>query len=163
LKLARRARARRAAAGALRVEGAAGEHEHHRSGHLVHLLRAIGRLAVVVPPEVTVGERTRARDDLQRAHELASSRGAVRIAESAAAELRSSGARLRRTPARGVDSLTPAERRVVELAVGGLSNRDIAQSLFLSEKTVEAHLGRDYRKLGIHSRGRLAAALGGRH
>jgi DNA-binding NarL/FixJ family response regulator len=108
------------------------------------------------------GLRSRARDDLQEAHALASSRGAVRIAEAAADELRSSGARLRRTAARGADSLTPAERRVAELAVGGLSNRDIAQSLFLSEKTVEAHLGRTYRKLGIHSRGRLAAALGGR-
>ena len=70
--------------------------------------------------------------------------------------------RLRRATAGGADALTPSERRVAELAVDGLSNRDIAQSLFLSEKTVEAHLGRAYRKLGIRSRGRLAAALGGR-
>ena len=85
----------------------------------------------------------------------------MRIAEAAAAELRSSGVRLRRSTARGADALTPSERRVAELAATGLSNRDIAQSLFLSEKTVEAHLGRAYRKLGIRSRGRLPAALGG--
>ncbi len=108
------------------------------------------------------GQRTVARADLQRARELAVSRGAARLADAAAAELRSSGVRLRRTPARGADALTPGERRVVELAVAGLSNRDIAQSLFVSEKTVEAHLGRAYKKLGIRSRGRLAAALGGR-
>jgi DNA-binding NarL/FixJ family response regulator len=107
------------------------------------------------------GRRTEAREDLQRAHDLASGRGAVRIAEAAADELRSSGLRLRRAPARGADALTPSERRVAELAATGLSNRDIAQSLFLSEKTVEAHLGRAYKKLGIRSRGRLAAALGG--
>jgi DNA-binding NarL/FixJ family response regulator len=107
------------------------------------------------------GRRTEAREDLQRAHDLASGRGAVRIAEAAADELRSSGLKLRRAPARGADALTPSERRVAELAATGLSNRDIAQSLFLSEKTVEAHLGRAYKKLGIRSRGRLAAALGG--
>ena len=107
------------------------------------------------------GRRTLARADLQRAYELAVSRGAVRVADAAADELRASGVRLRRTAARGADALTPSERRVAELAVRGLSNRDIAQSLFLSEKTVEAHLGRAYRKLGIRSRTRLAAALGG--
>ena len=85
----------------------------------------------------------------------------MRVAQAAAAELRSSGVRLRRATAGGADALTPSERRVAELAVDGLSNRDIAQSLFLSEKTVEAHLGRAYRKLGIGSRGRLGAALGG--
>lgn len=104
--------------------------------------------------------RSLAREDLQRAHDLSTARGAVRLADAAAAELRSSGARLRRASAGGADELTPAERRVAELAATGLTNRDIAQSLFLSEKTVEAHLGRTYRKLGIRSRGRLAAALG---
>lgn len=108
------------------------------------------------------GRRRLAREDLQRAHDLAAARGAVRLADAAAEELRSSGARLRPAhSADGADALTPAERRVAELAATGLTNREIAQSLFLSEKTVEAHLGRTYRKLGIRSRGRLAAALGG--
>lgn len=107
------------------------------------------------------GRRLRAREDLQRAHDLAAARGAVRVVEAAAAELGSSGVRLSRATAAGAGALTPSERRVAELAVKGLSNRDIAQSLFLSEKTVEAHLGRSYRKLGIRSRGRLAAALAG--
>jgi DNA-binding CsgD family transcriptional regulator len=107
-----------------------------------------------------IAEHGPAREDLMRAHELASERGAVRLAEAAAAALRSSGVRMRRASGGGVDALTPSERRVTELAAKGLSNRDIAQSLFLSEKTVESHLGRAYRKLGIRSRGRLAAALG---
>jgi DNA-binding NarL/FixJ family response regulator len=103
--------------------------------------------------------RSLAREDLQRAHDLAAARGAVRLAEAAAGELRSSGARLRRATAHGADSLTPGERRVAELAASGSTNREIAQALFLSEKTVEAHLGRAYRKLGIRSRVRLAPAL----
>ena len=120
-----------------------------------------GAVAVVGEPGIGKSRLlAAARGDLQRAREMAVSRGAARLADAAAAELRSSGVRLRRTPARGADALTPGERRVVELAVTGLSNRDIAQSLFVSEKTVEAHLGRAYKKLGIRSRGRLAAALG---
>jgi DNA-binding CsgD family transcriptional regulator len=106
------------------------------------------------------GQRKLAREDLERAHELASSRAAVRIAEEAATELKSSGVQLRRSTGGGADELTPSERRVAEIAAQGATNREIAQSLFLSEKTVEAHLGRAYRKLGIRSRGRLAAALG---
>jgi DNA-binding CsgD family transcriptional regulator len=45
------------------------------------------------------------------------------------------------------------------MAADGLSNPEIAQALFVTKKTVEAHLGNAYRKLGINSRGRLAAAL----
>jgi DNA-binding CsgD family transcriptional regulator len=55
--------------------------------------------------------------------------------------------------------LTPSERRVAALAAQGRSNPQIAQSLFLSLKTVEMHLGRTYRKLGIASRGELAGRL----
>jgi DNA-binding CsgD family transcriptional regulator len=56
-------------------------------------------------------------------------------------------------------SLTPAERRVAELAVSGLSNRDIAARLFVTVKTVEFHLSRVYRKLGARARGDLAAHI----
>ena len=60
----------------------------------------------------------------------------------------------------GAESLTASERRVASLAVDGRSNRDIAQELFVSPKTVENHLGRVYTKLGITSRRELAGALG---
>jgi len=60
----------------------------------------------------------------------------------------------------GIDSLTASERRIAELAARKGSNRDIAQDLFVSPKTVENHLGRVYVKLGIKGRRELAAALG---
>lgn len=56
-------------------------------------------------------------------------------------------------------ALTPAERRVAELAVSGLSNRDIAACLFVTVKTVEFHLSRVYRKLGASARGELTALI----
>jgi len=65
---------------------------------------------------------------------------------------------LRRAP----DRLTESERRVAELAAGGLTNREVAQRLFVSPKTVEANLGRVYRKLGVHSRAQLALEMLGR-
>ena len=59
----------------------------------------------------------------------------------------------------GVEALTPSERRVAALAATGMANAEIAQSLFVTVKTVETHLGRGYRKLDIPGRGQLAAAL----
>ncbi len=59
----------------------------------------------------------------------------------------------------GPDSLTPSERRVVELAAEKLSNRQIAGRLYVTEKTVEAHLGRAFAKLGVASRHALTDAL----
>jgi DNA-binding CsgD family transcriptional regulator len=61
----------------------------------------------------------------------------------------------------GVHALTPAERRVAMLAADALTNRQIAERLFVSEKTVETHLGRAYRKLGVSSRTALALQLAG--
>jgi DNA-binding NarL/FixJ family response regulator len=57
--------------------------------------------------------------------------------------------------------LTPSERRVADLAADGLSNRDIAQTLFVTPKTVEVHLTSAYRKLDIATRQQLADALAG--
>jgi DNA-binding CsgD family transcriptional regulator len=62
---------------------------------------------------------------------------------------------LRETPA----ELTPSERRVAELAGGGMTNRQMAQRLFLSPKTIEANLARAYTKLGIRSRAELGARM----
>ena len=55
--------------------------------------------------------------------------------------------------------LTPAERRVCDLGRGELTNRQIAQTLFVTEKTVEVHLTNAYRKLGIRSRFQLGAVM----
>ena len=74
--------------------------------------------------------------------------------------LRAAGARPRRPVLSGPDALTAAERRVAELAARGMANREIAESLFVTVRTVEFHLSHSYRKLGIDSRGKLAAALG---
>lgn len=58
-----------------------------------------------------------------------------------------------------MDSLTPSERRVAALAADGAANKDIAQALYVTPKTVELHLSAAYRKLGIRSRRDLPAAL----
>jgi DNA-binding CsgD family transcriptional regulator/exonuclease VII small subunit len=108
------------------------------------------------------GERTAARKVLRRAHALAAECGATRLATRARDELARSGARLIREPASGVEALTPSEVRVAELVAEGLTNREVAQALFVSEKTVETHLGRVYRKLDIKSRHALPGALADR-
>jgi DNA-binding CsgD family transcriptional regulator len=58
-----------------------------------------------------------------------------------------------------VAALTASERRVVDRAAAGQTNRDIAQALFVTPKTVEVHLSNAYRKLGIRSRRELAGAV----
>ena len=74
-------------------------------------------------------------------------------------ELHATGARPRTVALRGAGSLTASERRVADLAADGLSNRDIAQTLYVTPKTVEVHLSNAYRKLEIASRRELPAAL----
>ncbi|HWJ09154.1 MAG TPA: AAA family ATPase [Nocardioides sp.] len=100
-----------------------------------------------------------AREPLRLALELAVHSGSNRLAGQAHEELLAAGVRPRRVAVTGVDALTPAERRVAELAAGGRSNRAIAEQLFISEKTVEGHLGKVYDKLGVRSRGQLHALI----
>lgn len=107
------------------------------------------------------GHREDARDVLRRALDLASRAEAAWVGRLVRAELEAAGARPRRERTTGAESLTPSERRVAELAAEGLSNREIAEALWVTRKTVEHHLGHTYGKLGIRSRTGLAAALGG--
>jgi DNA-binding CsgD family transcriptional regulator len=104
--------------------------------------------------------RREGRDALRRALELANECGATALAERARGAVGAGGGRPPRLELTGVDALTPAERRVCELAAGERTNREIAQQLFVTEKTVELHLTNAYRKLGIRSRFQLASALG---
>jgi DNA-binding CsgD family transcriptional regulator len=97
-----------------------------------------------------------ARKPLRQALDVALAGSGTAVAERAREELRAAGVSVRREHLTGLDSLTPSERRVVERAAAGASNRDIAQALFVTVKTVEMHLGHAYRKLGIASRAELA-------
>jgi DNA-binding CsgD family transcriptional regulator len=106
-----------------------------------------------------VGRRTDARDTLAQGGELAAACGSAVVRQRAAEALQALGDRPRALVAPGQDSLTASERRVAGLAVTGRTNRDIAQELFVSPKTVENHLGRIYVKLGITGRRELARAL----
>jgi len=103
--------------------------------------------------------RSQAREHLRHAVELATICGATHLAARAERELLATGARPRRVALSGVESLTPSERRVAELAASGPTNREIAQALFVTQRTIEVHLTSIYRKLGISSRSQLAAAL----
>ncbi|MBJ7331170.1 MAG: AAA family ATPase [Solirubrobacteraceae bacterium] len=100
-----------------------------------------------------------AREPLRRALEIASACDAHGLAENIRVELHAAGARPRTDALAGVESLTPSERRVVDLAAGGSPNREIAQQLYVTPKTVEVHLTNAYRKLGVKSRRDLAGAL----
>jgi DNA-binding CsgD family transcriptional regulator/tetratricopeptide (TPR) repeat protein len=105
------------------------------------------------------GQRTAAREPLFDGLALAVRCGARALERRARAELGAIGIRPRTTDRSGADSLTPSERRVVELAAGGGTNRQIAQTLFVTEKTVETHLGRAFRKLDVSSRRQLPDVL----
>jgi DNA-binding CsgD family transcriptional regulator len=104
---------------------------------------------------------TEAREPLRQALDLATACGAARLAEQVRTELVAAGVRPRRDAASGAAALTPGERRVALLAAAGRSNRDIAQELFVTPKTVEVHLSNAYRKLAIRSRAELESVLAG--
>ena len=108
------------------------------------------------------GHRREARDPLRHALDMAHRCSADRLAERARTELLATGARPRRRVIHGRDALTPTERRIAELAATGQTTREIADGLFVTCKTIETHLGHVYRKLDIHSRTQLTAALGPR-
>jgi DNA-binding NarL/FixJ family response regulator len=105
------------------------------------------------------GRRTQALDPLRRGLDLATRCAAEPLAATATQELHAAGARPRRTAVTGREALTASELRVARHAADGATNREIAQTLFLSTRTVEVHLTSTYRKLGIDTRQKLKAAI----
>ena len=105
------------------------------------------------------GNRVEARAVLRGGAELAQRCGAGLLAQQAHEELLAAGAKPRSTALSGVEALTPSERRVAAMAAEGLGNREIAQALFVTLRTVEMHMSNAFRKLDISSRTQLADAL----
>ena len=136
------------------LEEAVGEAQ--RSESRVALMGALVELGGA---QRRAGHRAAAREPLRAAIDLADRTGAAGFGDRARDELRATGARPRRERLSGPASLTASERRVAQLAVEGRTNRQIAQELFVTMKTVEMHLSNAYRKLDIGSRGELEGAL----
>jgi DNA-binding CsgD family transcriptional regulator len=105
------------------------------------------------------GRRVDARRHLYAALESFEALGAAPWAEKAARELRSSGGRAMRGPRARSDELTPQQMQIATMVAEGATNKSVANSLFLSPKTIEFHLGHVYRKLNISNRTQLARSL----
>ena len=168
LQLARRVGSQRAIGIALRVNGlVAGGNEGialleqsvtvlEQTAMRLELAHSLTELGAALR---RAGARIAAREPLRRALDLAHRCGATPLTQRTRDEALAAGARPRRPSITGVHALTPSELRVARLATQSLSNRDIAQALFITTKTVNAHLASTYRKLNIHTRDQLATAM----
>jgi DNA-binding CsgD family transcriptional regulator len=107
------------------------------------------------------GQSVEGREALQAGLDLADRCGGLALCRRARSELVAAGARPRRNARQGPGALTPAERRTALMAAEGMANREIAQALFVSVKTVEGQLAAAYLKLGVHNRRELPGALRG--
>jgi DNA-binding CsgD family transcriptional regulator len=137
-----------------RLQAAVGELE--RSDMAIEHARGLVELGAALRRH---GHRSDAREPLALGLERAQRCGATALAQRALTELQATGARPRRLVLTGADALTPSERRIAILAAEGRSNREIAQTLFVTTKTVETHLSHIYRKLDISGRTQLSAVL----
>lgn len=129
------------------LAGSGAELEHARS--LVELGAAMRRAR----------NRSEARDPLRRGMELAHRCSAAPLVKRAREELLATGARPRRIMRTGVEALTPSELRVARMAAEGLTNREIAQALFVTQRTVETHLTHIFQKLDIATRSEIVPQL----
>jgi len=144
---------------ALMSTGSAAE-EHYREA-LEHLGRC--RIATDLARSHLVygewlrreGRRQDARDQLRTAHEMLSGMGAGAFAARAAQELRATGEHPRARSAQPTDVLTAQEVHIARLVATGATSREVGAQLFLSPRTIEAHLRNIFRKLGITSRRQL--------
>jgi len=105
-------------------------------------------------------QRREARPLLAHALDMAAGCGALALAARARDELVTAGARPRRERLRGIDALTASERRVAQMAATGMTNREIAQALFVTTKAIAGHLTHAYEKLEIAGRAQLPSGLG---
>jgi DNA-binding CsgD family transcriptional regulator len=125
-------------------------------GHNLELARTLTEQGAALR---RAGHRRHAREPLRRGLDLATSCGALVLGKRAREELIATGARPRRERLRGADALTAGELRVARMAANGMTNRQIAQALFITIRTVTTHLGHAYQKLDITGREQLVAKL----
>jgi DNA-binding CsgD family transcriptional regulator len=116
---------------------------------LARALLALGRR------QLALGDLREARETLRNALDEADRSGAAPLLREAQDLLRAAGSRPRRVRRTGLAALTPAERKVTMLAAQGHSNREIAEALFVTQRTVEMHLTKAYGKLNITGRHQL--------
>jgi DNA-binding CsgD family transcriptional regulator/tetratricopeptide (TPR) repeat protein len=164
VELARRFGAPRPLGIALRVAGLVdgGREGLERLTESVTVLRRSPAALELARALIDLGAATRrrgspatARDPLREGMALAQRMGAIALERRAHDELLAAGGRPRRRELTGLASLTPSELRVAELAAAGLTNREIARSLFVTVKAVRFHLGNVYRKLDADGREQL--------
>jgi DNA-binding CsgD family transcriptional regulator len=142
------------------IEGGSAGEQHIRSAleilgdspRMLTRIRVLTELGSMIRRQ---GRPKDARPFLRSALDLAHRHGALARAEQARDELTVAGAKPRRAALTGVDALTPSERRVVEMVGMGLSNREIADTLFVSPRTVSTHLTHIYQKLSPENRDEL--------
>jgi DNA-binding CsgD family transcriptional regulator len=128
--------------------------EHKRVPRPFDLARTLRAQGMVLRRDK---QKTAAKAALEQALGIFARLGARLWTEATKAELGRVG--LRPAAPVGVSGITAAEARVAELVAAGRTNREVAGELFMSPKTVEAHLSRIYRKLGVRSRAELAHKL----
>lgn len=100
--------------------------------------------------------RREARDQLRVAYEMFTTMGMNAFAERARVELLATGERARRRSVETQSALSPQEAQIARLAAQGIRNQEIASNLFISDRTVEYHMAKVFRKLGVRSRTQLA-------
>jgi DNA-binding CsgD family transcriptional regulator len=166
LSLARAAGGRLALGVALRASAPYSPDPSGRLAEAADLLRRAGAPVELARAQADLGARLRragrkaqAQRHLRAALETADRCGARDLSRQSRRELLATGARPRRSALTGPDALTGAERRVAALAADGLSNRQIARDLFVTQSTVETHLRHAFHKLGVSSRADLPGGL----